>query len=165
MPATEYVVYCYGVEFTGDYYTVTTKRELHRCETPLLRGWRVSTSMLECTVEAYNNVAVTRGWLRWAILCICCRRHEPGYVIRATSSASCLSICATISLQCSADMSMATVGACVFCLRGATDLSHRLTPNTNYMVSVFAERRPGACDVFRPVIEHISTRVRCSSPI
>lgn len=161
MPATEYVVYCYGVEFTGDYYTVTTDVNYTVVSTTAPRLESINFDV-ECTVEGnILNVAVTpEDGYDGLYYVYVADAMSPGYVIQGNELTDELLVDMRNHIFTMFRGYVVGDGKAPasFCMRGATDISHRLMPNINYMVSVFAvsdDQVPVMCS--QPVIEHALT--------
>lgn len=141
MPGTEYVVYCYGVEFTGDYYTVTTDVNYTVVSTTAPRLESIDFDV-ECTVEGnVLDIAVTPEDSYDGLYYIyTADAMSPGYVIQGNEPTDALIYDMRSHIF---DMFRGYVDGdgkapSSFCSRGATSVTQRLMPNTNYMVSVFA---------------------------
>lgn len=160
-PATDYVVYCYGIEFDGDYYSVVTDvcYTVVRTTAPVTKDVKFD---VECNVDGNLlsiDVAPQGGYDGLYYIYIA-NGSSAGYTPEG-SSLSEENISAMRSyvyklFKESIDGDGKDKNK--FCYRGEAHVDSRLSPDTNYMVAVFAvsdDMVPIMCS--QPVVTYAHT--------
>lgn len=159
-PATEYILYCYGVEFEGDYYDITTDI----CYTSITTSSPAMVDVdfaVEVTTSGNTaNFSIDPGQYDGLYYAKVVPGHDPSYVLpNQTMSQEQINMLRYQTYNTfNQRINEEGIAPESFCMQGTTQHSSRLEPNMSYMIAVFAlsdEQLPMLCS--EPTLAHFTT--------
>lgn len=158
-PGTEYVVYCYGVEFSDDSFSATTDV----CYTTIRTSAPEMQSVefdIECSVAGnVADIRINPADYDGLYYCYMVPEGSREYLPSGEEVDNIhLELFGNISYDSFVQRVNNGVSAEQFCMRGETTLSERVKPNTTYMVVAFAvsdDRIPMLCS--EPAVTHFTS--------
>lgn len=159
-PGTEYIIYCYGVKFDGEYYDVITDVEYCIIKTTAPELQEI-TFDIECEVDGNNtSISITPNNYNGLYYAYIFAEGDSCYVAPdgTLDERHIAKICNRAYGEFSQLIDNEGIAPTEFCLQGEISVEQRLQPETNYMIAVFAvsdEMLPLLCST--PSLAHFTT--------